>query len=1619
MFVSTSRSKVVTGILAVFLTSGVAATETAAAVPPPPNDTAANAEVVTGIPAVHYGRNVNAADDISATTLPGLNAVPGPDVFYSFTPSATGSYWVMMVPWVQVPVYASSGGTVPVPNLCVYIREVGGSFVAGSDANFRGAPDTVIATLSAGTTYEIVVDSTETVDRAQQFEFTLVVATAQSAPEDCFSPGSIPSTLPAAVVGTLTGATDDVSFTEGTGRCDMAYSVFTNGVDHVYEFTTGPDPNFAGDYVIDLIPAGSSWDGYVYVVDSCPPFYPLGCLGAANHGPAGMRQDETLVVTLDYDTTYYVVVDAASFFVNDAKYALIVDRAAGYDITEVEGNDSAVGASDLLAGANGGQIVGPDDVDYWAVPALSGEKVYAFLDHGNAMLSGLDSELRFLNTNGTSLIEFDDNDGEGSDSPVATYTWRTSAFAATIAGVPIFSDGTYYLQARSVGSATLARYRLHYGIQPAGRAPAPECEPNGERDLADASAKAYFAGTIATVGDIDTYLFDAVAGEWVYIALDGDPERNSGGSDPDSPLALDGALLVYDPDGDILIADHDDLNDIEEDQVPDYPAEGLAFIAPTTGTYAVRVSGSAASGYGLGRTYELAIFRDSAAPTLVEDSDPVIDSIVPDVQTDSVAVTASDDAAGDSGICSVTLAPGSVNLQLTGLSLTPGDPNVAFSIALIDSGLSGDGKLVITDCAGNTACAAIEIDASAPICSGQNETSRYRTYHYDGDPIHVPDNKPTGGIFSVIDVPLSGNVVDVNVTMTIESTRVPDVAAYLVSPQNTAVELIYQAGSVTAYDITDATFDDDANEPLSFFGDEPYTGRWLPSDPNGLTQLIGEAATGTWKLNVIDTSNYSSGGCRLMDWSLEIDANAPGPEYFVGAASDIGGIATVELQDPNNVELIVDPGFASGDLTVDYEVRLVNPSQGGSGRVVITDVSDNTCESLVGLAGLPDSTAPTVEYDISRNLVFGAEVQQELPPASPAGVVSTVTVPDDLVVAKTIVDLTISTRDVGRNAATLSHAGQFASLINRVGMDERGSVGLTKDNIEITLDDDAPVADDAHLEPALGSIEFLGLHQPDGRGEFIGDGIDSDKRDNMLFALEGLSTAGDWELYAGDFRLQGSSGIRTILRRWEATVVSPGAPERLTGIARDRYPEAGICNVALAGGASNLSLTAAFAPGDDVVQFTVELTDPAQAGSGTLEITDCAGNVESIPVSLAPELADQTPPMITGSLDPNTHVFSGTATDSAPGDSGVADLSLAPYADNLDLQSLEERSARGTPSVDFEVSLLDPNQNGRGYVRVTDDTGYRRHILIEIDATPPACSGSIGHTKRYQANVDTPLPDGSAVGVTSSILVPDPDRIEDLNVTLNITHTYADDIDASFVSPTFLTLFSDIGLTGNNFTDTTLDDEAAQEIPDSSSAAPYTGSYRPEAPATLSVFDGGPAAGSYALKIVDDAFYNVGSFDSWSLTITSSTFPERYDGRAEDSEPLGFGLCSIELLPGATNLAITVDPFDPGDQIVRYSVELVNPALDGQGVVEVADCGGNTCTVPICLTADIPPARLGDLDGNGTLDTTDFASTTACLGGPDVLQAPECDPCRLADFDFDADVDLIDLAGFQTEFATP
>jgi len=175
------------------------------------------------------------------------------------------------------------------------------------------------------------------------------------------------------------------------------------------------------------------------------------------------------------------------------------------------------------------------------------------------------------------------------------------------------------------------------------------------------------------------------------------------------------------------------------------------------------------------------------------------------------------------------------------------------------------------------------------------------------------------------------------------------------------------------------------------------------------------------------------------------------------------------------------------------------------------------------------------------------------------------------------------------------------------------------------------------------------------------------------------------------------------------------------------------------------------------------------------------------------------------------------------------------------------------------------------------------HWSGDCSGTSPSTSVYMDSHKTCTANfchegcvcypsTDTPIAIPDPGTVTSTINVPDSFTIDDVNVTLDITHSWDEDLDVYLISPqgTPVELFTDVGGSGDNFTSTTLDDECATPI--SSGSAPFTGCYQPEG--TLSDFDAEDSAGVWTLQLSDDFGADAGTLEPWSLELCGETEPD-------------------------------------------------------------------------------------------------------------------------------------------------
>jgi len=169
---------------------------------------------------------------------------------------------------------------------------------------------------------------------------------------------------------------------------------------------------------------------------------------------------------------------------------------------------------------------------------------------------------------------------------------------------------------------------------------------------------------------------------------------------------------------------------------------------------------------------------------------------------------------------------------------------------------------------------------------------------------------------------------------------------------------------------------------------------------------------------------------------------------------------------------------------------------------------------------------------------------------------------------------------------------------------------------------------------------------------------------------------------------------------------------------------------------------------------------------------------------------------------------------------------------------------------DAAGNLMDQNGNG-----VQGEATDACHVTFRV-AKPS--------TKTFTNAKPVPIYDfayaSSTITVSSDILV------TDVNVKLNISHTYDADLLIYLLGPdgTRVNLVANRGGSGDHFKDTTFNDEASRPV--RQGAAPFSAAYRPEQP--LAAFDGKNARGDWTLVVHDGYSNDTGKLNSWSLIVS-------------------------------------------------------------------------------------------------------------------------------------------------------
>ena len=175
-----------------------------------------------------------------------------------------------------------------------------------------------------------------------------------------------------------------------------------------------------------------------------------------------------------------------------------------------------------------------------------------------------------------------------------------------------------------------------------------------------------------------------------------------------------------------------------------------------------------------------------------------------------------------------------------------------------------------------------------------------------------------------------------------------------------------------------------------------------------------------------------------------------------------------------------------------------------------------------------------------------------------------------------------------------------------------------------------------------------------------------------------------------------------------------------------------------------------------------------------------------------------------------------------------------------------------------------------GLLDVTSVEGGTQSVPVSIP------TGRAGPATTHSKTQTLAIPDDDAGGVVSTLFVPISGRIKDLDVRINsIDHSFVGDLKVELVSPdnaTTVRLIEHVGGPnngGDDLVDTVFDDEAATTIGAGGTAAPYTGSFRPQGD-QLGRFDGKEQQGTWKLRVSDRYENDTGSLLSWGLTIRTA-----------------------------------------------------------------------------------------------------------------------------------------------------
>lgn len=292
-----------------------------------------------------------------------------------------------------------------------------------------------------------------------------------------------------------------------------------------------------------------------------------------------------------------------------------------------------------------------------------------------------------------------------------------------------------------------------------------------------------------------------------------------------------------------------------------------------------------------------------------------------------------------------------------------------------------------------------------------------------------------------------------------------------------------------------------------------------------------------------------------------------------------------------------------------------------------------------------------------------------------------------------------------------------------------------------------------------------------------------------------------------------------------------------------------------------------------------------EMGYGMIDAKICLDNTPAGPTVIY----DQVPPMIT-IYPPESNVYTSPITVDAVITDNIG-LNTNPYGPRMyyrTLQSNQIQISYGSPvggnRYRFTFPVIAYSEGLFYYLAAQDVVPVPNFITYPLGGAGVNPPGNIApqkfmfvrNTNKFDssfASSDVPIRitadrETSFVSIMNN---PVNKTILDVNVLLNVQHTFDADLSFSLISPsgTEIILAGGVGLDGNDFTDTYFDDEAPVAIDSSAALPPFTGVFRPIE--KLWFFDGENSLGEWKLRVTDNGFQDGGFLLGWSVLFKYST----------------------------------------------------------------------------------------------------------------------------------------------------